>query len=135
VSGGAHNLSLDKFNFMPGQQPAKTANWRPQHFSVGAAIQILFNFLSPSILLEPLLWGEGTPPNVHIGTFALLTQLYNAFWRKGMGGCTSSGTVKFISSGIAALPYLKGHYNADRPGQLSDWNGVRAFGTFGALPR
>lgn len=30
--------------------------------------------------------------------------------------------VKFISSGIAALSYLKGHYNADRPGRVSDWN-------------
>lgn len=29
---------------------------------------------------------------------------------------------KFISSGIAALSYLKGHYNADRPGRVSDWN-------------
>lgn len=30
--------------------------------------------------------------------------------------------VKFISSGIAALSYLKGHYNADRPGRVNDWN-------------
>jgi len=78
-------LVIRQIQFYAGTTTSQTANWRPQHFSVGAAIQILFNFLSPSILLEPLLRGEGTPPNVHIGTFALLTQLYNAFWHKGMG--------------------------------------------------
>lgn len=38
------------------------------------------------------------------------------------GGVRVCSMVKFISSGIAALSYLKGHYNADRPGRVSDWN-------------
>lgn len=83
----SNNLSLDKFNLMLGNSNINTdtngdTNNNNQTddrniFRWVATIQILFNLALRSHTPPHTKQTWKTPSNVHIGTFTLLTQLYN----------------------------------------------------------